>query len=124
MRPHVLLHIPVIHPLGNHAKLKQCWGKTLVAQNIFVLHSPAGDNRFVKILGKWFQWGIMRERVAGPRYPFHTFEVVGFVDTELSYGEGASAGIHCLPRISTGPGGDWAIRGTCDYKGQWFHFDI
>ena len=50
MRPHVLQHIPVVHPLGNHANLKQCWGGTLDAQDIFVFYSLPDSNPFAKFL--------------------------------------------------------------------------
>jgi len=50
--PHILQHIPVIHPLGDNAQLKQPWRNTLDAQEIFVLYSPTDDDLFAITLGK------------------------------------------------------------------------
>ena len=47
----VIQHISIIHPLGNHAELKQLRCNTLDAQNIFVSYSSADGDRFAVFLG-------------------------------------------------------------------------
>ena len=61
MSPHILLHVPVVHPLGHWAELKQPVCNTLNAQNllvrktlnvedVFVSYPPIYDNLFAVFL--------------------------------------------------------------------------
>ena len=49
--PHVVQHIAIIHPLGNHAELEQLRCKTFDVQNVFVYYSLADGDLFAVFLG-------------------------------------------------------------------------
>ena len=57
--PHVVQHVAIIHPLGNHAELKQPWCNTFDAQNVFVSYSLADGDLFAVSLGMELLWEIL-----------------------------------------------------------------